>query len=140
MDLDFSRIKKLPFTPEMVDIFDALGINEADIPAQYRPTIFRADKRSVERQEGCYLCYRPWRRPGDDVENSEGLGVSQYVCASAEAYDAGTQEQAAGDAVLRWMALVRGSAPDKILRRWLGLWGWRDPKEATSPPPPPMVL
>lgn len=143
---NFRQLSRLPYTPEMVSIFDALGFDQNSIPHQYIPRRFRANGCLIDRQDDDhYLCYRPWRKPTDpDPEQTDARGSSQLIGASSADYEAGTHEQGAGAAVLKWIGFVSGSPADHALRRWLTLWGWRDPKDlkaaADAPTAKPMVI
>lgn len=127
---NFRELSRLPYTPEMASILDALGVEESLIPAEFIPRKFKAAGCSIERQDDCFLCYRSWKKPNE--ETVDGRGVSQLIGASRADYEAGTHEQGAGNAVLKWFSFVSGSAADRALRRWLALWGWRDPKAAAK--------
>jgi hypothetical protein len=131
IDPNFRELSKLPFTSEMASILDALGVKESLIPAEFIPRQFKTGGCSAQRQDDdCYLCYRSWKKPNEETVDSRG--VSLLIGASRADYEAGTHEQGAGNAVLKWFGFVSGSSGDRALRRWLALWGWRDPKAAKA--------
>lgn len=140
---NFRELSRLPYTFEMASILDALGLDESLIPVDFIPRKFKTGGCSIERQDDdCYLCYRTWKKPNE--ETVDGRGVSQLIGGSQADYEAGTHEQGAGNAVLKWFGFVSGSPGDRALRRWLALWGWRDPKAAKAAaqaePAQPMVI
>lgn len=140
---NFRELSRLPYTPEMASILDALGLDESSIPVDFIPRKFKTGGCSIERQDDdFFLCYRSWKRANE--ETVDGRGVSQLIGASRADYEAGTHEQGAGNAVLQWFGFVSGSDADRALRRWLALWGWRDPKAAKAaadaPTAEPMVI
>lgn len=139
MTPNFRELSKLSYTPEATAIFDALGFDETSIPPEFIPRKFVSSRCSAERQDDdSFLCYRSWTKPGE--EPVDGRGASCLLGASRADYEAGSQEQGAGDTVLKWFGFVTGSAADRALRRWLTLWGWRDPKAPKAEPAEPMVI
>lgn len=122
---DWKAFSRLTWTADILPVLDALGVVDEEIPEHGRPRRFQAvplrwggmDRRIVNIGE-------------DNVfVGFNGVGSRQF---------------GSGDDVLKFLDLRRGYSNDKALRRWLALWGWRDPKAAKAaadaPTAEPMVI